>query len=239
MTTAIAAPPKPKSRDLAALADLMLALEPGRQVTISPVGWAAYDYLLEVREQAAQRGPRLTYQRGVLTIMTTSGLHESLKKVMALLIESWIDETGGKCTPRGSLTIRREDLDRGFEPDECYYIQNWSRVFGRHEIDFSIDTPPDLVIEIEVSRSAVDRLPIMAAFKVPEVWRYDGERLIALLLQSNATYAESPTSRALPALSLTELVRFLQMSTTTDYLAIGRQFRAWVRSTLSTPAQTN
>jgi hypothetical protein len=95
------------------------------------------------------------------------------------------------------------------------------------------------VLEIEVSRSAVDRLQIMSAFKVPEVWRYDGERLIVLLLQPNGNYAESSTSRALPALSLIDLVRFLQMSTTTDYLAIGRQFRAWVRLTLPTPAQTN
>src|SRR5439155_22415191 len=102
-----------------------------------------------------------------------------------LLIEAWIAETGSEYVPSGQLTHKRKDLERGFEPDECYYIQNWRKVAGLREIDFSTDPPPDLTIEVEASRSLLGRLPILAAFQIPEVWRYDGEHLTVLLLQPN------------------------------------------------------
>ena len=37
--------------------------------------------------------------------------------------------------------------------------------------------PPDLVIEIEMSRSAINKLALLASIGIPEVWRYDGNRL--------------------------------------------------------------
>ncbi|HYH65321.1 MAG TPA: Uma2 family endonuclease, partial [Urbifossiella sp.] len=133
------------------------ALSPGQRVTIDPVTWEEYEGLMDARE-AAGRHFRLTYDQGSLEIMPTSNLHERLKKILALLIEGWLDETGGRYLSSGGLTIRRPDRQRGFEPDECYYVQNWAKVKGLGEIDFT-SHPPDLTVEVEVSRTAAPRLP--------------------------------------------------------------------------------
>ena len=88
------------------------------------------------------------------------------------------------------------------------------------------------IVEIEVSRTVLDRLPIYAAFKVPEVWRYNGTRITVLLLQPDGSYRESPVSRALPALPFAELPRFLALADdiSLSFAEIGRRFRAWIRA---------
>lgn len=237
MSTAVA-PPAPM---LAAPATPRLAvtvnlLRPGQRVLFTDISWDEYEALLEWRDEH-RRGVRLTYDRGELEIMVVGGTHERLKKILAMLIEVWLDETGGACVPGGNTTHARADVEQGLEPDECYYIQNWAAVAGVRDIDLAKDPPPDLAVEIEVSRTVLSRLPTFAAFKIPEVWRYDGVRLTVLLLQPDGTYTESPTSSALPALPIGELVRFLALAAnvSTDYISVCRQFRAWVRSLPAAP----
>ena len=53
---------------------------------------------------------------------------------------------------------------------------------------------PDLAIEIDMSRSQVDRPGIYAALGVPEVWRFDGETVRIDRLGPDGTYAEAPES---------------------------------------------
>jgi Uma2 family endonuclease len=43
----------------------------------------------------------------------------------------------------GSTTFRRGDIDRGFEPDSCFYVQNAPLVSGKKRIDLAVDPPPD------------------------------------------------------------------------------------------------
>ena len=160
--------------------------------------YADYVELLHARTEAGRAGVRITYDRGEMEIMVVGSTHERLKKIVALLIETWIEETGGDYLPSGGMTHLRADLEKGFEPDECYYVQNWAKVAGTREIDLSKDPPPDLAVEIEVSRTVLNRLPIYAAFKIPEVWRYNGSRLTVLLLQPDGSYRESSVSRAMP-----------------------------------------
>jgi Uma2 family endonuclease len=47
----------------------------------------------------------------------------------------------------GSTTFRRQDLERCFELDSCFYIQNADKIRGKIEIDLTIDPPPDLVMD--------------------------------------------------------------------------------------------
>ncbi|MBO0719619.1 MAG: Uma2 family endonuclease, partial [Blastocatellia bacterium] len=44
-------------------------------------------------------------------------------------------------------------------------------------LDFRVDPPPDIVVEIDIHHSSVAKLPIYAALGVPEIWRYDGYTL--------------------------------------------------------------
>ena len=74
-------------------------------------------------------------------------------------------------------------MDRGFESDESYYIQHAADVLGKDEIDLLIDPPPDLLVEVDISRSLLRKFGIYSVLGVPEVWRYDGERLRFYVLQ--------------------------------------------------------
>ena len=231
MSTAVAAAPPAALSMMPALVEATSALRAGRCALFTGISWDEYESLLDWRDEH-RRGARLAYDRGELEIMVTTGTRERLKGVLALLIEAWMSEIGGDCTTFGNMTHRRADLERGLEPDECFYIQNWAAVAGVRDIDFAKDPPPDLAVEIEVSRTVLSRLPIYAALKVPEVWRYDGTQLTILLLQPDDTYTESLTSSALPTLPVAELAPFLALAAdvTLSNSAIDRQFRAWVRS---------
>lgn len=219
---------------LPTLAGLVDYVRPGERLLLTGVEWDDYEQLLLWRDEF-RRGVRLTYDRGRLEIMVVTNYHERLRKVLALLIEAWLAETGGEYVPSGQLTHKRKDLEQGFEPDECYYVPNWPRVAGLRELDFTRDPPPDLTVE--VSRSVTSRLPIFASFKIPEVWRYDGERVTVLFLGGDGTYHESPTSRAIPNFPFAEAPRFLAMAASVDtgFGTIGRQFRARVRQTFPAP----
>jgi Uma2 family endonuclease len=127
------------------------------------------------------------------------------------------------------MTFKREDLARGLEPDQCYWIAHEAQVRGMKEWDPISDPPPDLVIEIEISRGAQDRISIYAALGVPEVWRFDGESLFACLLQSDGAYKSFDRSPTFPAVPLREVIGFLMPSPGIDYLSAIRQFRSWVR----------
>lgn len=217
------------------LADLVAYAEPGQYIHISDVSWDGYQRLLDWRDEN-RKGARLTYDNGELQIMVVTNPHERLRKVLAMLVEAWLAETDGEFVPSGQLTHQRKDLKKGFEPDECYYIQNWKKVTGTRQIDFMKDPPPDLMIEVEYSRKVKGRLPIIAAFKIPEVWRYDGEQLVILQLQPRkGEYVEVEHSRAIPDFPFDDAPRFLEMAVSghVSYAEIDRHFRKWVRSHVS------
>jgi Uma2 family endonuclease len=115
------------------------------------------------------------------------------------------------------------------EPDECYYLAHEQEMRGKDELDLSVDPPPDLVVEVEVSRSALDRLAIYASMGVPEVWRCDGHLLIVHALQGDGTYAVQTHSTNFPFLPMEKLAWFLGQSSTTDETTLLRSFQQWVR----------
>jgi len=200
---------------------------PTTGILLKNISWQTYESLLH--ELAQQGGIRLTYDRGNLEIMTPSAPHEKYKKILGRFVESVSDELNVEICSLGSLTCRREDLARGLEPDQCYYIQNENVVWDKEQIDLNQDPPPDLVVEIDVTSSSIDRLSLYASLGVPEVWRYDGNRLIIYQLEAQE-YVERDVSPTFPFLSQVEMLRFLELRRTTKENALIRLFREWVRS---------
>ena len=178
---------------------------------------------------------RMTYDRGNLEFMTTSPEHEKYKVRLGRLLEALVEECGLQVEPLGNMTMRREELERGLEPDECFFIANERHMRARLDWDPKRDPPPDLVLEIEISRSALNRMGICAALRVPEVWRCDGATLRAHLLQPDGSWLASETSPTFPKVPLAGIVPFLQPSETVGYLDMIRAFRAWVREQLARP----
>jgi Uma2 family endonuclease len=178
---------------------------PEQRVLLKNIDWQTYETLL-----AAHRGcsaPRFTYDRGSLEIMSPSAEHEEAKEILALLVNIWAEENQLDIRGLGSTTFRREDLGRGFEPDACFYIQSVDSIKGKVDFSLDVDPPPDLGIEIDITNSSLNKLPIFAQVGVPEVWRYDGERVTVFRLERKA-YSSQPMSISLPGLAV-ELVSSL------------------------------
>ncbi|HIK30935.1 MAG TPA: Uma2 family endonuclease [Oscillatoriales cyanobacterium M59_W2019_021] len=197
------------------------------RILLESIAWETYEAL--VRDLESQPGLRLTYDRGRLEIMTPLVPHESCKKLTGRFIEALTEELEIEIRSLGSLTCKRRDLARGLEPDQCYYIQNELAVRGKDEIDFERDPPPDLAIEIDITNSSIDCMAIYAALGVPELWRYDGNRVIIYRLE-NQNYRECHRSPTFPQIAPVEILRFLEMSQTMGETSLLRSFRQWVRS---------
>lgn len=206
--------------------NLLLQSPREQHFLLSDVDWRTY---VAFGDLLGERPVRLTYDRGSMELMTLSRAHERVKHLLVLLLAVLAEELGIEMDGGGSMTFRKEAAGRGLEPDECYWIQNEARVRGKAEIDLAVDPPPDLAIEIEISRSVLNRLAIYAELRVAEVWRHDGEALHVLLLGADGQYSESAHSHALPFLAAADLNQFLGQRDTLSNTALVRAFRQWVR----------
>jgi Uma2 family endonuclease len=197
-----------------------------RRFVLDDVGWQGYETLLNL---VGNRPIRLTYDRGNVELLSPLLVHERYRSLLARVVEVVTKELNIRMVAAGSTTLRAELLDRGLEPDACFYIASADRLRGTDRIDLSVVPPPDLVIEIEIARSVLQRLGIYAALGVPEIWRFDGERLCVLVLQADGLYAESDRSASFPFLPLGEVTRLALEGDLLDDTAWSRSFRAWVR----------
>ena len=202
-----------------------IAIPTEQRLRLSCIPWKAY---VAFTDMLGDRPIRVTYDRGEMEIMSPSNRHENRKTVLGRLIEALTEELEIDIASGGSTTYRREALERGLKPDESYWIEHELVVRGREDIDLETDPPPDLVLEIEISRSALDRMSIYAALGVPEVWRWDGESLTINLLTKRGTYRQSNRSKAFAFLPLGEFAHFLDKTQLSETQLL-RSFRDWVR----------
>lgn len=200
-------------------------LEPERRFLLHGISWQTYNALVDGLDSGAVR---LTYDRGNLELMSPSHDHERFKTLIGRIIEMFTEEFDIPLQSGGSTTWRKEDLDRGLEADECYYIQHEPQICDRDVINLSQDPPPDLAVEVEISRSLLDKLSVYAALQVPEIWRYDGDALRVFLLQSDGSYAESNQSLNLPQLAPRQVEHFLALRAQMRETEWARTFRRWV-----------
>jgi Uma2 family endonuclease len=199
---------------------------PEQRVTLHNVSWETYERLLaDLQDSSA---PRMTYDRGTLEIMSPSSEHERYNRTVAQIVEELAVEMDMNIDSLGSTTFRREDIDRGFEPDSCFYIQNASRVRGKKRIDLSADPPPDLVIEIDITSPSLNKFPIFAHVGVPEVWRFDGNRL-AIYELIGSSYQEREISISFPAVAASDVTTFIKESETMERPEWARKLRGWAR----------
>jgi Uma2 family endonuclease len=187
---------------------------------LSGISWETYERLLAEHQESG--GTHFTYDQGRLEIMVLSAKHEKPNRALALLVEVFAEEMGV------DVEFKREELGRGFEPDSCFYIQNAERIRGTEEIDLTADPPPDLVIEIDITSSSLNKFPVFAALGVPEVWRYDGARVSIFRLETGA-YREQTESAMLPKVTSEVLTRFIAEDKQLKRTAWLRHVREWTR----------
>jgi Uma2 family endonuclease len=203
----------------------------GQSLLLPDVDWQTYSRLLRVF--AERPAVRLTYDRGVLEIMSPLLEHDIDGRLLGRFVTTMTEELGLPVLSAGSTTFRRRKRRRGLEADESFWIANEPRVRGKRRINLRVDPPPDLAIEVDVTRSSLDRMGIYAALAVPEVWRLDGPQSLTFhVLQSDGAYAAATNSLSFPQVTPSDLLGFLALRGQMDENAIVRQFRAWVRGRL-------
>jgi Uma2 family endonuclease len=184
-------------------------VEPGQHFMLWQIGWDNYEKMIAA---LSKQNVRTTYDRGDLELMSPLPIHEAIAYWFGHLMQVLAEELDFTCWPVGGPTLRRRDKDRGLEPDDCYYLANATKVRNWAALNLEHDPPPDLALEVEVTRSCLDRMEVYAKLGVPEVWRFAGDEWHIHLLGADGTYQKFPVSAALPYLPVTELAPLMSES---------------------------
>lgn len=187
--------------------ELIEQLPADAEVRLHDISWDEYEELLEQVGEAS--GLRISYDEGTLTIMTLSSEHENDVRFFEKLITIISLRLRLNIRSFGSSTMRKHRREKGNEPDACFYVQSAPLIGNRRKLDFTKDPPPDIAVEVDVHHDSEDKLSIYSGLGVPEIWRYDGQRLKIHLLADDG-YIEAPQSRALPLLTAELLTNFLR-----------------------------
>jgi Uma2 family endonuclease len=198
-----------------------------QQVVIHDVPWDVYEGLMCAQQNHS--APRFTYYNGELEIYMPSERHEKINRRFEILVSVLAEEFDLEIESYGSTTYRRKEAAQGVEPDCCFYIQSVEKIAGVQKLNLAVHPPPDLVVEVDVTSPSLDRFPIYADLRVPEIWRYSQEAVKIYALR-DGKYHETETSLALPKVTGEVLTRFLAESQTLKRSAWLKSLRAWVRS---------
>jgi Uma2 family endonuclease len=200
--------------------------EVDRCVILHGVSWATYERLLADFQDS--HAAHFAYDQGVLEIMVLSLEHEKTNRRLHSLFEAIALELDIDFENAGSTTFKREDLARGFEPDTCFYIQHAEHIRKKKEMVLPEDPPPDLVIEVDVTNTSLNKFAIYAEIGVQEVWRYDNQEITIFRLEEK-TYRPMEDSSVLPSVTGAQLTRFLQESFDLPRPTWERRVREWAR----------
>jgi Uma2 family endonuclease len=205
-----------------------LVIPPGNTVHLKNVSWEMFENILN--QLGEGYALRLAYYKGMLEIKMPLPKHERAKSIIGYLVNVLLEELNIDSECFASTTFKRQDMQSGVEPDDCFYIQNEPSVRGKMELDLNVDPPPDLAIEID--NTSKTRLDIYEALGVPELWIYNGEVLKIYQLQDQK-YIESTASTNFPEIPVISAIpQYLEQSQTLGRSATIRAFRAWVREQL-------
>jgi Uma2 family endonuclease len=205
-----------------------LKIQPGQQLLVEDVNWQQFESILA--ELGERRASRLSYSNGRLEIMVPLPEHEKAKEIIGDMVKILLEARQIAFESLGSATLKNERMSQAVEPDTCFYIQNQAAVIGKNRLDMSVDPPPDLAIEIDLtSRTQLDNYQILG---VPELWRYARRGLQINVLQAEQ-YIESDVSPTFPNIPIVELVnQYTKQSLVAGRTRAIQAFKSWVGENL-------
>lgn len=202
-----------------------LVVYPGQRIQLQEVKWSEFEAILD--ELGNKRACRVAYSDGILEIRMPSPQHEKAKVLIGDMVKILLEELNMDNECFGSSTFKRQDIAKGIEPDDCFYIENFAQTIGKDRIDLTVDPPPDLAIEVDItSKTGLDAYQ---ALGVPELWRFEDGQLRISLLQ-DGQYQDANFSPHFPNFPVSEgISQFLVRSQTEGRSQTLKAFRQWVR----------
>lgn len=205
-----------------------IVVKPGQQLLLQDISWQELEEILE--ELGERRSSRISYSNGVLEIMVPLPEHEKDKEIIGELVRILLDELEIDFEPLGSTTFKNQPMFQAVEPDACFYIKNYLAVIGKNRLDLTVDPPPDLAIEIDITNRT--RLDNYLRLGVPELWRYTRQGLQINLLENNQ-YIESKNSPNFPNIPIIELVESYVTQTQTEGRSRAiRACKKWIKDNM-------
>lgn len=184
--------------------------EDEQRILIRGVPWATYVML---RDSIESPRVRMTYLEGWLEIMSPSREHEVEKTQIARLLELFCLERDIPLFGYGSTTFRKEDKERGLEPDECYSRGEYEEI-------------PDIALEVIKTHGSLDKLDVYRGLGVREVWVFEAGAFRVLTLRGDH-YEPIAGSEVLPEV---DLCRIAELALRKDQHAALRELRDEVRA---------
>ncbi len=202
-----------------------IEVPPGQRVLLQDVSWQEFERILE--ELGDRRSARIAYENGTLEIMTPLPEHEANKEVIGDLLKALLEELEIEFLTLGSTTFKNQQMLQGIEPDQCFYIQNEFKVRGKDRLDLSIDPPPDLAIEIDLTSRT--HPTIYQALGVLELWRFEKGTLQINVLR-HGKYEISERGEIFAALPIAQVIPYYrEQSRIIGRNAALKAFRQWIR----------
>jgi Uma2 family endonuclease len=193
----------------------------GASLVVHQLDWDDYERVLE--SLVERPGLRVHYDSGRLEIVSPLSRHGRYDRLIGDLVVVFCDVFHISLEGFSTVTWKRKALLKGIEPDASFYIQNAKRIVGK-DIDLESDPPPDIVLEIDITSRSLHKLPIYAALRIPEVWRYDGQTCQFYAL-AEGRYVEAAVSPSLPRLTCKMLGDAIELSKTQGQDAARTTFR--------------
>lgn len=208
------------------MATTTAAVATDQRVVLTNISWETYECL--VAELMDRPSPRLTYDQGILEIMSPGPDHEEANRTLALLVHVVSAERGIRVRDVGSTTNKNAASKRGLEPDSSFYVEPSALVDRSRDIVVGVDPPPNLAIEIDMSRSSIPKLDLYADLNVFEVWVWDNQQARFYVLR-DGTYEATNRSQLIPGLTPQIVTRFVLLSRQLDSVEWYRSAQAWAR----------
>ena len=171
-------------------------LLPEKRVALDNISWQNYEQILNALGE--NRAARVHYYQGILEIMTPLEAHESSSENIGILIHILTEELNLNIKSLASTTLKIPDKNTGAEPDKCYYKKKEPAVRGK-TVNLNQDPPPDLVLEVDITNTDINKKQLYQDIQVPKFWRYNGKKLTSprpldtpLLNSPNSTILSTP-----------------------------------------------
>jgi Uma2 family endonuclease len=206
-----------------------IRINAGQRIYLHDVSWEEFEQILQ--ELGEKRVTRIAYYAGELEIRMPLPEHECIKVLISNLLVVLLEELDLSWESLGASTFKNARMKTGIEPDDCFYLKNCQAIVGKKRLDLTIDPPPDLAIEIDLTSHT--QLSAYEALGVPEIWRYQQGKL-AIFILVEGHYLESTSSSLFPRVPIsTGVSQILERSNEILTSEARKEFRQWVRQNLA------
>jgi Uma2 family endonuclease len=200
----------------------------GQSTVLHEIDWQQFESILQ--DLGDKRRSRIAYLNGVLEIAMPLPEHEKIKVLIGDFVKALLETMEIDFEGFGSTTFKRVDKLAGLEPDDCFYIQNNVAMRGIRKLDMTIDPPPDLAIEVDVTSKT--KFEVYRVLGVPELWLYD--QTLKIYILRDGEYIESELSPIFGDIPIRDVIpQFLEISLSQGRSTAMKAFRVWMQENLS------